>query len=83
MHMKRAIDAFVRTVFVAGCLHLVVLAWSSIVRSSYEELNFFNFLDVQNIFPESTKGPLMFIFSYVFFLSLFLVVYTILNRKKK
>lgn len=83
MKKKLMINVFIKTVFLAGCIHLVVLAWSSIVRGSYEELNFFNFLDVQNIFPESTKGPGMFVLSYVFFFGLFVVVYWILNKKQK
>ncbi|MBI5614409.1 hypothetical protein HY947_05770 [Candidatus Gottesmanbacteria bacterium] len=83
MKMKRVADAFIKTVFVAGCIHLAILTWASIARGSYEELNFFNFLDLQVIFPESTKGLEMFVVSQGVFLGMFLVVYSVLNRKNK
>ena len=82
MKKKQVIDAFIKTVFAAGCVHLVVLTFVAISRGTHEELNFFNFMSLQYFFPGITQGLFMFVVSQVFFVSMFLIVYGVTNRKK-
>jgi hypothetical protein len=83
MKTKRVIDAFIKTVFSAGCIHLIVLTFAALSRGKYEELNFFNFMSLQYFFPWITQGILMFVASQGVFFGMFLIVYSILKRKNK
>ncbi|MEK7141479.1 MAG: hypothetical protein AAB800_02960 [Patescibacteria group bacterium] len=62
---------YVRAIFQAlpffGSIHLGVLLSVAYLRGSWDELNFFHFLDIHLLYPSIGEGIWMFFGSWIFF----------------
>jgi len=80
---NRYVDALVKTIFLFGMTHLLILAFVAF-RESFHVLNAFTILNMDAFLPALGQGTISFILSYGMVVAVYsLVFFALTSRNKK
>jgi len=80
---NRYVDALVKTIFIFGITHLLILAFIAF-RENVHVLNAFNILNLDTFLPDLGQGSANFVLSYGMVLGVYsLVFFSLTSRDKK
>ena len=80
---NRYIDALLKLMLLSAIIHMIVLAWYSVVYNDFTLFNFFTIVGIDLLFPQIVTSDCQYVYSFAIVLCMYAVLFYLLNRKSK